>query len=432
MKAFTSTHLATFKSDDDPTARQGMTYPSALKPEFRKAKVGDVVGPYVDGKNYRIAKILDFNKNSLTVRHILVAASRGDQRGVFEAKLQTEKLMKEINHDNFEELVAKYSEDPGSKKKGGVYTDFLDYEMVPEFSKFAVEEEIGKIGYVQTDFGFHIMEVLERKLINLPVLAIISKPIRSSNVTKKEAQDKAEKIKNQLTERIDKESNTEIYTILKEVADEYNTFPIPLNLLDNSPILYGFDSINSLTLLRFAYNELVKPGDVLTDPIVQDDRYIIPVFIDAFKKGVSPYQEIKAVLRRDLIEEKKVRQIIEGIDLDINLEEIARNANTDVLDAEVRLGETGLSGKGYEPGLIGALFREGESNKMIIFAGKSGVYVVRIKSNSVGEGILSMKEMKNNLLKKQEDFVSGQQIQALRHKSTLVNNAILFHFGIRK
>ena len=64
-----------------------------------------------------------------------------------------------INKDNFTEYVNKYSEDPGSKSTGGVYENFLDFEMVPQFSKFAVEKPIGTIGMVTTDFGIHIIEV---------------------------------------------------------------------------------------------------------------------------------------------------------------------------------------------------------------------------------------------------------------------------------
>ena len=39
--------------------------------------------------------------------------------------------------------------------------------MVKEFSDFAQNEAIGKIGMVQTNFGFHIIEVLDREEILL-------------------------------------------------------------------------------------------------------------------------------------------------------------------------------------------------------------------------------------------------------------------------
>ncbi len=432
MKGYSSTHLATFKPDDDEKARQGMTYPATLKGEFKKAKVGDVVGPYIDGKNYRIAKVLDFNENSLTARHLLIAASRSDQKAVFEAKLQTEKLMKEINHDNFAALVAKYSEDPGSKHKGGVYTDFFDYEMVPEFSKFAVEEEIGKIGYVQTDFGFHIMEVLERKRVDLPVLAIISKEIKSSATTVKTAQDKVAQMTAQLKERISQEPISNLNHVVKEVADAHNTFPFPISFLDNSPMIYGFDSTNSIALLRFAYDKEVKPGDIMSKPLVQDDRIIIPVFIGAFKKGVLPFSELEIAMERDLIEEKKARLLSERINTSLGLPQIAKAADMEIVDAEIRLSENGLGEKGYEPEMIGALFRESKLNQLIVYQGKSGVYALKVNSSSFDEGLSSKREMKNLLIKNREEYLSSSYINALIQKAEVINNSILFHFRIRK
>jgi len=129
----------------------------------------------------KIAKVIGKKETFLSARHILIAAQRADTVAVEKARATTDSIMRFINTSNFEEFVTKYSKDPGSIENGGKYEDFLEGDMVPEFSTFAMEEPIGKIGYVQTDYGFHIMEALERKPANVPNLAIVQKNLKAQS-----------------------------------------------------------------------------------------------------------------------------------------------------------------------------------------------------------------------------------------------------------
>lgn len=64
---------------------------------------------------------------------------------------------------DFEEAAKKYSTCP-SKEKGGDLGYFSKGQMVPEFEKAAFEGEIGKvIGPVQTQFGYHLIRVEDKK-----------------------------------------------------------------------------------------------------------------------------------------------------------------------------------------------------------------------------------------------------------------------------
>src|SRR5690606_31773174 len=118
-----------------------------------------------------------------TVRHILLQAQRQDTAGVDRARKQADSLMTIVNADNFESLVSQYSGDNGSKADGGRIENFIAGEMVPEFSQFAKDNPVGKIGYVQTDYGFHIIEVLEKKSGHVPNLAIVQKTLTPSSTT---------------------------------------------------------------------------------------------------------------------------------------------------------------------------------------------------------------------------------------------------------
>lgn len=72
-------------------------------------------------------------------------------------------LQKAKAGEDFAKLATEFSEDPGSKKDGGLYKDVAKGAMVPEFEKAALALEPGQISdLVETKYGYHIIK-LERK-----------------------------------------------------------------------------------------------------------------------------------------------------------------------------------------------------------------------------------------------------------------------------
>ena len=66
--------------------------------------------------------------------------------------------------DNFSEMAKKYSDDPGSRDKGGDLGFFGRGRMVPEFEKVAFSASSGKITEpVKTKYGYHVLLVDEKK-----------------------------------------------------------------------------------------------------------------------------------------------------------------------------------------------------------------------------------------------------------------------------
>ncbi len=97
------------------------------------------------------------------VRHILFEIKPSDE-SIKETKNIALSIIKEINNGmTFENAAKKYSEDTGSKENGGYLGVVSRGTFVKEFEKAAFTLELNKISEpVQTSFGFHIIEVLER------------------------------------------------------------------------------------------------------------------------------------------------------------------------------------------------------------------------------------------------------------------------------
>ena len=140
------------------------------KDSITKLEIGNTYGPYLDANNYTIAKMIGVKQwpDSVKVRHILV--STFDPRSSQQIKPDSvgKKLIDSIETAvkggaNFDTLCLKYSDDPGSKNKGGVYDYFPQGQMVGTFNDFAFDKPVGSKGVVKTEYGYHYIEVLGQK-----------------------------------------------------------------------------------------------------------------------------------------------------------------------------------------------------------------------------------------------------------------------------
>lgn len=96
-----------------------------------------------------------------SVRHILITNEKHKDDEA--KKLATQLADRLRKGEDFAKLAKQYSEDPGSKDKGGLYEDADVSQWVPEFKKAAIELPIGKISDpVKTQYGYHVMRVEKR------------------------------------------------------------------------------------------------------------------------------------------------------------------------------------------------------------------------------------------------------------------------------
>lgn len=101
---------------------------------------------------------------TVTASHILIKVDAGaDEATKAQKKEQAEKIRKElVDGADFAEAAKKYSEDPGSKDKGGEYT-FPRGMMVKAFEDAAFSQELNAIGpLVETQFGYHIIKTTKK------------------------------------------------------------------------------------------------------------------------------------------------------------------------------------------------------------------------------------------------------------------------------
>ncbi|QNI35571.1 peptidylprolyl isomerase [Edaphobacter albus] len=119
-------------------------------------------------------------KEQVKVRHILISVPNGaDSKTDAAAKAKAEDLLKQIKGGaNFADLATKNSDDPGSKTQGGELGWLDRGRTVPEFDKVAFSLAPGQTSdVIKTQFGYHILQVEEKKTAHLRPIAEVKSEI---------------------------------------------------------------------------------------------------------------------------------------------------------------------------------------------------------------------------------------------------------------
>jgi peptidyl-prolyl cis-trans isomerase C len=115
-------------------------------------------------------------------------------------KKQIDEILKRVKAgEDFAKLATQYSEDPGTKEKGGELPPFSHGDMVPQFESAAFSMATNTVSdIVTTDYGYHIIKLLEKspaKKVEYSTVADKIKEFLSQQKTEKLAQPYLENLK---------------------------------------------------------------------------------------------------------------------------------------------------------------------------------------------------------------------------------------------
>lgn len=123
--------------------------------------LGDALTEDVDVPAADLQALYDQNigqYDQVRTRHILVAE---------EAKARELLAQVQADRSRFPELAAQFSTDESNKDSGGELGLAGRGQFVAEFESAVFNAQVGDIVLVQTEFGWHVVEVLERKTTSL-------------------------------------------------------------------------------------------------------------------------------------------------------------------------------------------------------------------------------------------------------------------------
>jgi peptidyl-prolyl cis-trans isomerase C len=162
-----------------------------------------------------IAEFYESNKEkfkmpeSVRVRHILVAKAPGDDdKGKAGKKAKAEDLRKQVVAGADFAEVAKKNSDCPSKENGGDLGVFSRGEMVKPFEDAAFSQDLNAVGpIIETEFGFHIIQVLEK---NAPKVISLDEKMKT-NISTLLQQQKQQQAFETILKKLRAKSNIVVY-----------------------------------------------------------------------------------------------------------------------------------------------------------------------------------------------------------------------------
>ena len=359
---------------DQWVRKEGMA--QILRDSLLALPEGDVYGPYRDGSNFKLSKVVATMQmpDSVEARHILipVGLSRADSitRSPAEARAFADSLYAELkkNRRKFDDFVRAHSSDVGSVEKGGHYDYFGYNTMVAPFRDFCFEGRTGDLGVVESQFGVHIIEIEGQKEKSTAYkVATISREIEPSEATLSLVFSESAKF--------EEAARNEGFTV---AADQKGLTPRPVNrigALDANIPGIG----NNRSIINWAFQEDVSVGDVKRFNL--NESYVVAqVTRKSTEKALMSVAEASATVTPILRKQKKAQMIRQGLS-GTTLQELASSQNVTVKTASALTRATPtIAGAGTEPVVVGAAFGVGALNTTELIDGETGVFKVRVLS----------------------------------------------------
>ena len=339
-------------------------------------------GPYVDGEYFKVTKLLD-KKNDGNVRasHILISYSGAEgstsqiNRTKDEARKEASRILGlvRLNSNNFSTLALENSDGP-SKTNGGDLGFFQEGMMTKSFNDFVFKNRVGRIGLVETEFGFHVIKITAKEdLVKVATLAL-------RNIPSDKTSDSIFNITSKF--EIELSSSGNISDLAEKNKIEFKT-QNNINRLDHD--LPGLP--NQRRLVQWLFNDDTSINDYQRFD-VSNGGYVIAQLIDKKDEGLQSNELALLNVLPILKNEKKAEIIINNNKSISSLEELAKSNNTEIFNVDaINKNSPVVSQAGYEPGLIGKSFSLELNQVSDLFVGETGVYMVRLdkKNNSSSE-----------------------------------------------
>ncbi len=393
--------------------------------------VGTIYGPYEQNDAFVVAMLNDiqFRPDSMRASHILIAyrgsmADRQQQlsRNFSQAEQKADSLLDVVrrNPARFPQLATEFSDDPSAAMNMGDLEWFSDGNMVPEFNEAVVTGNVGDIVKVETDFGFHIINITGHSTpVRKVQVAKLVRNIEPSSQTYRRIRADVSQFAAEARQKKDLESAAKD----KGYAVRQATH---VGKMDNS--IPGVREARDV--IRWAYNEDVREGQI-SQVYNFDDMFVLAKVSKIRKEGTPKLEDIRNDIEPIAIKDKKFQMISqklqEAVSLDNSLEKAAEHLDIELHSANnVNLLTRNLPGFGREPKVIGKALAL-EVNKISHpVKGNNSVFVVEVVDKSVSVAPDDLTTTKRQLQNNLKNRAAREVVDALKKNADIKDNRTFF------
>ena len=374
-------------------------------------------GPYTDGEFLKYSKMIDKKRNgNVRASHILVSyqGAQGASSEITRTKEDARKEARRIlnlartNPDSFSSYALDFSDGP-SKSNGGDLGFFQEGMMVKPFNDYVFSNRVGRIGLVETDFGFHVIKVVAKEDV------VLIGTIGLKNIPSDRTSDSIFNIASKF--EIDLGKSTDINKTASDLDFEVKSLNSIGELDHDLPNME-----NQRRLVQWLFNEDSSIGDYKRFDLSQGGFVIVQIN-DKQDKGLMPARLATLTVTPILKNQKKAEIIISENKKYTTLEELSASNNLEIINVSALNQITPVvSQAGFEPKLVGTAFglEIGQTSNLI--EGETGVYLVKLNSLNSVEEIDSYSAFENQLTSKLRTNLDFNIVQSLKKSADVVDN----------
>ena len=345
----------------------------AIADDVFNGKAGDVFGPYKDNGHFKISKIAEVVKISDSIKgaHILIpfigsTSGQTATKTEAEAKISADSIFKLVrrNKKKFAAIADEINVD-GTKGKGGEI-DWLSvnaaFSLDKDFGEALFFSNKGDVKIVKTKFGYHIIRIDETKEKQTAVkLATFGRRIEASQATENTIFQNAETLALAIA------NGGKFEDVVKEKGLTAQS-ALGLKILDETVPGIG----NQRDMVSWANKSENEVGAYKR--FDTNNGHVVAVITNKTFKGLMSAAKASFRVKPILLNQKKTTLIAKTMN-GTTLADIATATKQTVRTASaVSMQSPVISGVGFEPKIVGAMFSGKENTVFNKVEGNKGVF----------------------------------------------------------
>ncbi|UXP33279.1 SurA N-terminal domain-containing protein [Reichenbachiella agarivorans] len=388
------------------------------------AEAGAVVGPIVESGSYVIYKVsgeTEGDEYAARASHILIKSADESAEAKAKAKAEAKDILKQIKGGaDFAEMARLHGTD-GTASKGGDLGWFAEGRMVAPFQEavFNAKSKGLLSDVVETQFGYHIIDVTELKTNKKYNVAKVALELYVSDETRNTFYRDAEKFAFDTNKASEFDANAAAAGYKVKTAGQLGS---------NDKRITGLTEARSV--VYWAYNT-ASVGDV-SDVFEIENQYVIATLVSEQKEGVANLAAVENEVSRKVKDAKKAKILIDKLNA---IEEEALVNKVIAYDGDnakyysmtdLKLSSNSLTSVGIAPKAVGIAFSMEPGERTAPFAIDNGVIQIELVNKTEASPISDYEVYRNQAVAARQSRLSYSIDQAVRELADITDERYKF------
>lgn len=427
-----SAYVAQSGGSMNPAYISKSSLPLEIREDMANLPIGSVVGPYVEGTTYKLAKVSDRKiiADSVKAQHILIRANPSDPVSFQSALVRIDSIKTALdNGESFDNMAAQVSQDQSNADQGGDLGYFVQGTMVQQFNDMAFyKAKVGEVNTVLTQFGVHLLKVNDKKFSSKEEsirVAYLSRSITPSEETQKLARERVQEFVNTHSSASDLEAliasdpSLRMQTTTSLKRNDFNVPALGQDPSSRDMIRWAFDgaSVGDLSPDFYIYR--------YSNPATYenyDSKYVVATLASIQKAGMPSVENMKSEIGPLVMNEKKAAVIASAIQSQ-DLESVANQYGTTVGNlSNISAAFTNLKDIGNEPKVVAALSNLQANQKSAPIHGENGVYLLQVTNKTESNAGLDLANIKRVQSTSLKSLARTALMQSLKDGAEVTDN----------